>query len=236
MKCPKKARYADRLVHLEHGSIGRLSFNPGNNTPEPRISTARDAYTYWGRDRNWNLLGEARQPCLLVPNKIGRNSAARDADGELRSKPKNGIVPARVNGCDVKRGQSGMLCLQQCANQTFIDLDFCGWGTRLYGGVSCSSPCQKGQSIRLSLRSRGGRAGHSLLSLVLGSWPRLQTPVAGNLILEDLSSCRYFGNLFQCIPVDSEWNMPSAKNRVMIAANNKPIRKTTQRRHCHWSR
>ena len=78
--------------------------------------------------------GSATIFARAVPNKVGRNSATRDADGELRSKPKNGIVPARVNGCDVKRGQFGMLCLQQRANQTFIDLDFCGWGTRLYGG------------------------------------------------------------------------------------------------------
>ncbi len=86
------------------------------------------------RDRNWNLLGEARQPCLLVPNKVGRNSTARDADGELQSKPKNGVVPARINECDFKRGQCGMLCLQQRPNQTFIDLDFCGWSTSVHVG------------------------------------------------------------------------------------------------------
>ena len=69
-----------------------------------------------------------------------------DADGELRSKPKNGIVPARVNGCDVKRGQFGMLCLQQRANQTFIDLDFCGW----------SDPCPLGQSFLFQQVARPG--------------------------------------------------------------------------------
>ena len=51
--------------------------------------------------------------------------------------------------------------------------------TRLYGGFHARHLVKRGQSIRLSLRSRGGRAGHSLLSLVLGSWPGLQKPVAG---------------------------------------------------------
>jgi hypothetical protein len=52
-----------------------------------------------------------RQPLLLVPNQFSCDSAAREAHGELRSKPKDGIVPAWVNEQYIKRREFGMLCL-----------------------------------------------------------------------------------------------------------------------------
>jgi hypothetical protein len=73
-----------------------------------------------------------RQPLLLVPNELSCDSSAREPDGELRSKLKDGVVPARVNGRDIKRGEFGMLCLNQRANQNFIDLDFRWWCTTIH--------------------------------------------------------------------------------------------------------
>jgi hypothetical protein len=67
-----------------------------------------------------------------VPNELGCSSTPREPDRDLRSKPKDGVVPACVNGCDIKRRELGMLCLNQGANQTFIDLDFCCRGTTVH--------------------------------------------------------------------------------------------------------
>src|SRR5215471_177390 len=48
VECPKEACQPDRLVWRRRSYIGQLSFDPGHNAPEPRISTAGRTYTERG--------------------------------------------------------------------------------------------------------------------------------------------------------------------------------------------
>ena len=97
MQCPKKLCKLGRLVWPGRSYIGRLSFDPAHNAPEPRISTAGHAYAEWGRDRNRNSIGNGRQPCLLVTNNLRCDRTAWESHRNLRPKPKDGIVPSLVN-------------------------------------------------------------------------------------------------------------------------------------------
>ena len=124
MESPKETCKPDSLIWPGRRQIGRLSCDPGHNAPEPRISTAGRTDMYRGRDRNRNLPGYVWQPLLLMPNQFSCESAAREAHGELCSKPKDGIVPSCVNGQYIKRREFGLLCLNKRANQSFVDLDF----------------------------------------------------------------------------------------------------------------
>jgi len=78
------------------------------------------------------LLSQVWQPFLLALNELSCDSAAREPDRELGSQPKDGVVPACVNGCYVKPGEFGMLCLNHRANQILIDLNFRCWGTTVH--------------------------------------------------------------------------------------------------------
>lgn len=124
MERAKKGCKPGRLVRGRCSYIGRLSFDPGHNAPVPRISAAGHADTERGRNRNWNSIGDGRQPFLLVSNELSSDSTAREPNDQVHSKPKDSVGPTAVDGRDVKLGKFGMLGLNQYADQIFIDLDF----------------------------------------------------------------------------------------------------------------
>jgi hypothetical protein len=100
-----------------------------------------------------NLIGPIRQPFLLAPNELRCDSTAREPD----SKPKDGVVPSLVNGCDIKRGELGMLCSNQRTNQTFVDLDFRWWGTTVHVEILKEILCRSEASSFCRVNSHGHR-------------------------------------------------------------------------------
>src|SRR5690348_18407127 len=97
MQCPKKACNPRRLSWPGRRNIGRLSFDPGHNTPKPGVVTAGYAYIERGWHRNRKSIRKDRQPFLLVTDNLSCDSTAWQPHGKLRAEPKDSVIPAGID-------------------------------------------------------------------------------------------------------------------------------------------
>jgi hypothetical protein len=109
---PLRRRYLD----------GRPAIEPASNRPRPGIIRARGSTSHWYRYSHGYLLGENREPALLVDEQIDRYLPAWEPYTKVVTQAIEHVVPAAGNKLKRPR-QVRMLRLDQACNELVVHVD-----------------------------------------------------------------------------------------------------------------